>query len=286
MKILFALLSVVLFSSTNSFAQSQSSTLAQIKETGKVRIGYRKSEPPMSFLNKEGKSIGYSIDICNRIVIDIKEALSNPDIKVEYVPVDAHDRFTALSDNKIDILCGSTTKTMSRSKLVDFTQLTFVTGASLMTLKGKEFKDFSELDDKKVGVVENTTTLNHLENLLKQSFSLANVQQYKSAEDAMNALRKGEIAAFSSDQVILIGLIITAEDKELYNISPNVFSYEPFALAVRQNDSEFMFLANNTISKLSRSRQILKLYNKWFGGFSDEIPPLIEALYKLNAIPK
>jgi glutamate/aspartate transport system substrate-binding protein len=286
MKILFALLSVVLFSSTNSFAQSQSSTLAQIKETGKVRIGYRKSEPPMSFLNKEGKSIGYSIDICNRIVIDIKEALSNPDIKVEYVPVDAHDRFTALSDNKIDILCGSTTKTMSRSKLVDFTQLTFVTGASLMTLKGKEFKDFSELDDKKVGVVENTTTLNHLENLLKQSFSLANVQQYKSAEDAMNALRKGEIAAFSSDQVILIGLIITAEDKELYNISPNVFSYEPFALAVRQNDSEFIFLANSTISKLSRSRQILKLYNKWFGGFSEEIPPLIEALYKLNAIPE
>ena len=286
MKILFALLSVVLFSSTNSFAQSQSSTLAQIKETGKVRIGYRKSEPPMSFLNKEGKPIGYSIDVCNRIVIDIKETLNNPDIKVEYVPVDAHDRFTALSDNKIDILCGSTTKTMSRSKLVDFTQLTFVTGASLMTLKGKEFKDFSELDDKKVGVVENTTTLKHLENILKQSFSLANVKQYKSADDALDGLRKGEIAAFSSDQVILIGLIITAEDKENFNISPNVFSYEPFALAVRHNDNEFMFIANSTISKLSRSGQILKLYKKWFGGFSEEIPPLIEALYKLNAIPK
>lgn len=260
-------------------------TVHQIKESGKIRIGYRESEPPMSFVNEDGKPMGYSIDVCNLIVDEVRDSLNSLNVKVEYIPVGAHDRFTALTENKIDILCGATTKTLSRSKLVDFTQLTFVTGASLMTLKGEEFDDFAELNDQKVGVVEDTTTLIHLESLLKQSYALTNVEQYKSAEDGLDALRKGEIAAFSSDQVVLIGLALSAQDRDNFSISPNVFSYEPLALATRHNDAEFMFIANSTISKLSRNKQIFKLYNKWFGAFSGKRPPLIEALYKLNSIP-
>jgi len=91
----------------------------------------------MSFLGKEGKPAGYSIDLGNHIVNEIKNKIG-PEIAVEYVPVTAEDRFAALSENKIDILCGATTKTLSRSELVDFTQLTFITGASFITLKGKE----------------------------------------------------------------------------------------------------------------------------------------------------
>ena len=272
--------------SISAFADHHVNTVNQIKETGKIRIGYRQSEPPMSFVNKDGNPVGYSIDLCNYIVEELKNVLKSPNIKIEYIPVDAKDRFTAITENKIDILCGSTTKTMSRSKLVDFTQLTFITGASLMTLKGQEFNDLAQLDDNKVGVVQNTTTLEHLENLLKQSYSLANVEQYKSAEQGLDALRKGEITAFAADQVVLIGLAISSPDGDKFSISPNVFSYEPLALATRHNDAEFIYIANSSISKLSRNKQILKLYGKWFSKFSEKRPPLIESLYKLNAIPE
>ncbi len=74
----------------------------------------------MSFLDKEGKPIGYSIDLCKRIVAGVKSAIGK-EVNVEYIPVTANSRFDALVENKIDILCGSTTKTLSRSKRVDFT---------------------------------------------------------------------------------------------------------------------------------------------------------------------
>lgn len=286
MKILFTLILIALFSGTTAFAQSQSSTLAQIKQTGKIRIGFRESEPPMSFLGKDGNPIGYSIDLCKRIVAGVKESVGNNNLEIEYIPVDAHNRFTAIAENKIDILCGSTTKTISRGKLVDFTQLTFVTGASFMTLKGGEFKELSDLDGKKVGVVQDTTTLEVLNQMLKETLTSAEVVSYDSAEDGLNALRKGKIAAFSSDQVVLIGLVVTAEDKDNFSVSPQVFSYEPFALAVRRNDSDFRLIADSVLSQLNRSRQILQIHNKWFGAFSDERPPLFDALYQLNAIPE
>lgn len=280
------LVTTLIFHAASAIGSEHPNTLKSIEQSGKIKVGYRMSEPPMSFIGRDGKPTGYSIDICNQIVGDIKTSLNNPDIKVEYVPVNANDRFTALSENKIDILCGATTKTLSRSKVVDFTQLTFVTGASVMTLVGQEFNDFAELNDEKVGVVQDTTTLHHLKNLLKESYSLANIQQFNSSEEALEALRKGDIAAYAADQVVLIGLAITTEDGDKFSVSPNVFSYEPLALVVRRNDADFMLLANKTISKLSRNRQIFKLYGKWFGVFSEDMPPLIKALYKLNTIPE
>ena len=84
-------------------SQAASPTLDQIEKSGKIRIGYRDSEPPMSFLDADGKPVGYSIDLCSRIVIGVKNKLEK-EIRVEFVPVTAKDRFAALTENKIDIL--------------------------------------------------------------------------------------------------------------------------------------------------------------------------------------
>ena len=102
------ILLIVFFISPLS-AQELTGTLQQIKKSGQIKIGYRESEPPMSFLDKEGNPSGYSIDICMGIVTEVENKIGM-DVKVEYVPVTADERFKALGDNKIDILCGSTTK--------------------------------------------------------------------------------------------------------------------------------------------------------------------------------
>ena len=127
-----AIILLICFFASPIAAKELTGTLQQIKKSGQIKIGYRLSEPPMSFLDKDDNPIGYSIDLCKHIVTEVENRIG-ADIKVKYVPVTAEERFQALADNKIDILCGSTTKTLSRSELVDFTQLTFVTGAPLMT---------------------------------------------------------------------------------------------------------------------------------------------------------
>jgi len=250
-RILTTILFVVFFINPLS-AQELAGTLQQIQKSGKIKVGYRLSQPPMSFLDKNGVPAGYSIDLCKNIVTEINKKIGT-DIVVEYVPVTAEERFHALADKKIDILCGATTKTLSRSELVDFTQLTFITGASFMTLKGMRIK--GNFAGKNIGVVKGTTTAMELKELFKETQIDANIIPLN-----------------------------TIPGK--FSILPDLFSYEPLALAVRRNDADFRLIADRVISNLYRSKQILTIYDKWFSKFSRVRPTAFETLVQFNAIPK
>ena len=283
MKSILITILVVAFFGSPLAAHELTGTLQHIKETGKTKIGYRPSQPPMSFLNKDGKPAGFSIDICRHIANEVKIRIGS-EIDVEYVPVQAKDRFVAVSENKIDILCGATTKTLSRSEVVDFTQLTFVTGASFMTLKGK--KIMNNFEGKKIGVVNNTTTVVALEKLFKETSTDAKIVLFNSTAKGLNALKKEKIDAFSADQVVLIGLALSIDNSDSFSILPDLFSFEPFAFAVRRNDADFRLIADRVISHLYRTRQILKIYDKWFGQFSINRSSAFDALIRINATPE
>ena len=286
MRILIVLIATLIMIAPPLSAAGNSSTLDQIKKSGKIRIGFRQSEPPMSFLDGNGNPVGYSIDLCSRIVTAVKTELNKPDLSVEYVPVNAKTRFSALSDNEIDILCGSTTKTLSRGKLVDFTQLTFVTGASLLSMVGNPVNGIADLQGKKVAVVKNTTTIEVLKAALKETLTDARVVPVGSAVEGLKALQDGNVDAYSSDQVVLIGLVLTSSDPKSFVVSGELFSFEPFALAVRRNDADFRLIADGVLSHLYRSAQIVQIYRKWFGRFSKKVPTAVEAVYLINATPE
>ena len=266
-------------------AQEFNGTLQQIKKSGQIRIGYRLSEPPMSFADKEGNPAGYSIDICKNIVTEVENKIGTS-VKIKYVPVTADGRFSALKDNKIDILCGSTTKTLSRSELVDFTQLTFVTGASLMTLKDNKALDSAGFDGTKIGVVKGTTTAAALNKLIEETSTNAQIILFNSAKESIAALRKNKIDAFASDQVVLIGLALKENDPKDFVIKSEVFSFEPFALAVRRNDADFRLVADRAISELYRSRKIIQIYDRWIGKFAPKRLPIFDAMIQLNTTPE
>ena len=285
MKARFVIMTLIIFFARPLTAQELTGTLHQIKNTGQIRIGYRVSEPPMSFLGKDGNPTGYSIELCKNIVTEVEKKIG-ADIAVEYVPVTAKGRFKALMDNKIDILCGSTTKTLSRSELVDFTLPTFVTGASLMTLRDYKAPDTGGFEGKRIGVVGDTTTANALKELLRETSTSAEVVLFNSAQEGIHALRDKKIDAFSSDQIVLIGLAITKKDTMNFVVKPSVFSFEPFAFAVRRNDADFRLVADRAISDLCRSKKILEIYDKWIGRYTGQRLPIFDAMIKLNGIPE
>lgn len=286
MKSWFALILAAALLAPSLGETAPSGTLEQIKSSGTVRIGYRQAEPPMSFDDENGIPVGYTIDLCARIVTAIKAELQLAELAVAYVPVTASDRFAALTDNKIDILCGSTTKTLARGKLVDFTQLTFATGASLLSLNAAPVTGVADLRGKKVAVIKDTTTIEALRAALKERLTEAEIVPVDTTDQGMKLLRDGEVAAFSADQVVLIGLVLMAKDMETFGVSPNFFSFEPFALAVRRNDADFRLVADSALSQLYRTGQINEIYRKWFGILSKKKPIMIDALYRLNATPE
>ena len=278
------ILLIVLFASPLA-AQELTGTLKQIKQSGQIRIGYRTSEPPMSFVGKDGKPAGYSIDLCECIVTEVKNKIG-VDVKVKYVPITTEGRFKALRDNKIDILCGSTTKTLSRSEVVDFTQLTFVTGASLMTLRDDNNRGSAGFDGKKIGVVKDTTTAVVLKKLIQETSTNAKIVLFNSAKESIDALLKKKIDAYSADQIVLIGIASKAQKPMNFIIDPNVFSFEPFALAVRLNDSAFRLVADRVISGLYRSKKIFPIYDKWVGDVTGQRLPIFDAMVQLNSTPE
>lgn len=278
------ILLIVLFASPVA-AEEFTGTLGQIKKTGQIRIGFRTSEPPMSFLDKDGKPSGYSIELAQSVIKEIEKKVG-ANVKVQYVPITAENRFKALIGNKIDILCGATTKTLSRSELVDFTQLTFVTGASLMTLRDNENRDSSGFSGKRIGVVKNTTTAVSLQVLLQETSTKAEIVFFDSAEDGVDALRKKKVDAYAADQIVLIGIVSKAEDGMKFAIGSTVFSFEPFAFAVRRNDADFRLAADRAISDLCRSKKIFEIYDKWVGEFTGQRLPIFDAMVQLNTTPE
>src|SRR3954466_109047 len=112
-----------------------SPTLANIKKSHVVRLGFRESSPPFSFLDPSNRPIGYSLELCEAVVEEIGVEVDDPNLRIEYVKVTSDDRIPAVTGNKIDLECGSTTANAERGKLVAFSPLMFVAGTKLMVPK-------------------------------------------------------------------------------------------------------------------------------------------------------
>ena len=121
-------------SSGTSAAAELTGTLKRIAETGQFRMGFVPDAPPMSFLNADGKAVGYSIALCRSVAGAAKRATGLEDIEVIYVPlVSMEDRLSAVENGDVDIECGATTVTLSRRERVDFSLMTFITGGSVLS---------------------------------------------------------------------------------------------------------------------------------------------------------
>jgi ABC-type amino acid transport substrate-binding protein len=266
--------------------EAQADTLAKIRDSGAIVIGHRAASPPFSYVDQGGRPVGYSIDLCKRIAAAVKDELGLKDIKIDYVPVTAKNRFSMLQQGKVDIVCGSTTNTLKRRERVAFTLLTFVMGSEMLVRTGSGISGLKDLEGKKVGVLAGTTTHTGLTKALKRQFINAQVVIVKDHGDGVNALEDGKVDAYTSDQLILIGLARKARDPSKLMLTNQVYSFEPYALVVRRDDPDFLLIADRTLASLYRSGRIKEIYSKWIGAIGLRPTLLLKALYVLQGIPR
>lgn len=205
-------------------------------------------------------------------------------MNVEYVPVKAANRIEMLESDEIDIECGSSTRTLRRQERVDFTLLTFVTGAEMLVRVDSGIGDIPDLAGRKVGVLEGTTTERGLRNALEKRFIDAQVVTVERHDYGLASLEVGDIDAYFADRILLLGLAGRAMDPSKLQLSGRLYSIEPYALMVRRGDDDLRLIADRTIASLYRSGQIKGIAGKWFGGA--KAGNLLKALYLLQAIPE
>ena len=261
-------------------------TLDQIKKSGEIRLGYRTDAPPLSFKDSSGQPAGYSVELCKRIAVAVKEHLKLKELKTTLVPLTSEDRIDAIINNRADIECGATTITLSRAEKVDFTLMTFVTGGGLLTLANSGIDSVGNLSGKSVAVVTGTTSQTALQKYLQKNLIDAKVVVVPDRAEGMKQLQARKVDAFASDQVVLIGEILTAGDPRAYSLGRDLFSFEPYGLVVRRNDADFRLVADRAIAQLYRSGQIEELFNRWFGQVGVQPTPVLRAMYLLEALPE
>jgi len=261
-------------------------TLDQIKKSGEIRVGYRTDAPPLSFNDTSGQAAGYSVELCRRIAAAIKDQLKLKELKTTLVPLTSEDRLDAVINNRVDIECGATTITLSRSERVDFTLMTFVTGGGLLTLANSGIDSLASLAGKSVAVVGGTTSQTALQRYLQKNLIDARVVVVPDRSEGMKQLQAKKVDAFASDQVVLIGEILQTPDPRAFGLGSDLFSFEPYGLVVRRNDADFRLAANRAIAQLYRSGQIEELFNRWFGQAGVQPTPVLRAMYLLQALPE
>jgi len=265
--------------------QDLDGTLKKIKTSGTFTIGYRDSAPPFSFPGPDKRPVGYSIDVCMQVASAIQKQLGMADLKLNWVPVTAENRIDMVAQGKVDIECGTTTMTLSRQERVDFSLMTFIDGAGLLTTAGTNWRGVADLTDKRIAVIPGTTTEKALNDFLKKEFISVKVVPVKDHLEGVGAIEKGLADAFASDRGTLIGIAVTSKDPTRFALANVVFSFEPYGLMMRRNDAAFRLAVNRALAGLYRSGGFVPIYERWFGGFGKP-SEAIQAMYLLNGLPE
>jgi glutamate/aspartate transport system substrate-binding protein len=252
--------------SAQTAGEGLSPTLANIKRTHLVRLGYRESSPPFSFLDHASRPIGYSLELCEAIVEEIGVEVDDANLKIEYVKVTSDDRIPAVTDNKIDLECGSTTANAERARLVAFSPLIFVAGTKLMVPKSSTISAPTDLKGKAVVVTTGTTNEQAMHTIDKK-FSLGlNIVTSPDHEQSYQMLADGKVDAFATDDILLYGLIARHKTQDKFKVTGEYLSYDPYGIMFRKGEPQLKAVVERTFRKLGSGRDLVPLYNKWFVG--------------------
>lgn len=268
MQKLFAL---VLLTCGIQLAQAQPmDTMKKIRESGVFSMGYREASIPFSYAVGAEKPIGFSIEICARIVEAIKLQLGKPDIKVTYVPVTPTNRIPLLQNGTIDMECGAMTNTLARQQQIAFSPSIFLANVTGMVKKTSGIHTLADLEGKSVVMTAGSTAVK-LMRTNGQTEATKVVEMYgRDHYESFLLLSNDRAAAFLNDDILMAGLIASSQSPQDFKLLPDVLRTEPYAVGLRKDDPAFKKLVDHTVKGLMGSGALSEMYERWF---TKPIPP-------------
>ncbi|MDQ8022400.1 MAG: amino acid ABC transporter substrate-binding protein [Moraxellaceae bacterium] len=246
-------------------------TLEKIRQTRSITIGNRESARPFSYLDGDKRPVGYSVELCQRVVDSIKRELKLPDLKVNYLTVAGAERIPKLVDGAIDLECGSTTNTRARQEQVDFSYTFFVAGMKILS-SDAALTSPQALAGKKVALSKGTTSEKLFAQLRDAEVGTMQLVSFPSNGDALKALQSGQVSAFPQDDVLLQGMLSTIPDAQRYRLGESYLTVEPYGIMVRKGDKALLSLVDRTLAQLYASGEINSIYARWFDSATLKVP--------------
>lgn len=282
---LAALFAVLSLAAGSAPAQPTTSpTLGKIKAAKAINVAYSADSLPFSVNGPNGAPVGYSIDLCKRVVAQIGRAVGEPELKVNWIPGSVAERLQMVASGRAELECANTTQTQSRLANVDFSNLIFVDGGGLLVVAGAPINQVSDLAGKRVAVLKGTTTEQRLNDMLRVRLINATVVPIADANQGVAMLESGAADAYAGDKVKLVGLAVQSKDPSKLALVAEELSFEPYALAMPRNDSAFRLEVNRALTQVYVGGDIEKIFAQWLGKLGRPTG-LLSAMFLLNSIP-
>ncbi|MEX3789156.1 glutamate/aspartate ABC transporter substrate-binding protein [Paraburkholderia sp. BR14374] len=250
--------------STAAFAQDTTSTLAKIQQSGVIAIGHRETSVPFSYVDANNVVIGFSQDLCNKIIDAVKTKTKRPDLKVRFIPVTSQNRIPLVQNGTVDLECGVTTNLAARQSQVSFGDTFFVATTRLLTRKDSGIKDFPDLAGKTVVTNQGTTSERILRKMNEDKKMNMQIISAKDYGEGRLTLESGRAVAYMMDDVLLAGTrTLTAKPSD-WIITGTPQSSEAYGFMLRRDDPEFRKLVDDTLEQVMKGPEIHTMYDRWF----------------------
>jgi len=228
--------------------------LEQIKEKDKIVIGVKHDTRLFGLKNPStGEVEGFDIDISKAIT---KEILGDEN-KVEFKEVTSKTRIPMLNKGDIDAIIATMTISEERKKEVDFSDVYFLAGQSLLVKKGSTIKGLEDLTagTKVLAVKGSTSAIN-----IREKAPDTTVLEFENYSEAFTALKSGQGDALTTDDSILYGM---ADQDSNYELVGGTFTEEPYGIAVKKGNKELVDAINAALKKLKENGGYDEIYKKW-----------------------
>lgn len=212
-------------------------TLENVKQKGHLQCGVTTGLPGFSQPDEKGHWTGIDVDTCRAVAA----AVFGDATAVEFTPLTAKERFTALQSGEIDMLSRNTTWTLTRdaSLGLNFTGVNYYDGQGFLIKKNLGVTDAMQLDGASVCIQAGTTTELNLADYFRAKGMEFKPIVFDTSEQTVQGFSAGRCDVLTSDRSQLAALRSKLQDPSSAVILPNTISKEPLGPVVRQGDDQW-----------------------------------------------
>jgi polar amino acid transport system substrate-binding protein len=281
---------------------SGAQTLDRIRGASAIKLGYETDARPFSFKNESGTAEGYAVGLCTRIADQVKSELGLSELSVEWVPLTPDQRFQAVQDGSVDLLCGADAVTLARRKDVSFSISIFPSGTGAVVnadapLPLREVLAHGRpserpvwrgspartvLEEKTFSAVTGTTSDSWLNERIKTFQLAATVVPVETYDQGIERVLDGSSDVLFGDLPLLLDAAARNKASGNLIVLDRHFTYEPMALALARGDEDFRLTVDRALSGIYRSEDFRGFFTQWFG------PPdeSIVTFFQQTALPE
>lgn len=246
------------------------STMKAIQDAGQLIAGVDQNTFLFGFRNPATNNLeGFDIDR----VREIAKAIFNDENKVQFKVVTSAGRIKALQDGDVHVVVRTMTATCDRWKDINFSAIYYTAGQRILVDRTSGVTNLDQLGGQKVCAAKGSTSI---KTITAHPAKLVPVQ-VDNWSDCLIMLQQGQVAAVSTDDTILSGMV--AQDPNVKMAGPR-FTEEPYGIGIPKANVDMVKFVNAVLEQSIADGSWAASYDRWLGATGEPRPEPPAPLYQ------